>query len=61
MGFRYNQQRLAHHRNNLIDNKKKSDGENRIIQRAHLKPLRHRLSAKDRAFLRFFGLKLREN
>lgn len=63
MGFRYNQQRqrLAHHRYNVIDNKKKSDGGNRIIQRVHLKRLRHILSAKDRAFLRFVGLKPREN
>ena len=60
MGFRYNQQRLMHHRYNVINDKKESDCGNRFIQRVHLKRLRHRLSAKDRAFLQSIGLKLKE-
>lgn len=61
MGFRYNQQRLAQKRyDNVLDNKKESDCGKRFIQRVQLKRLRHRLSAEDRAFLRFVGLKPRE-
>ena len=48
-----------HHRYNVINDKKKCDSGNRFIQRVHLKQLRHRLSAKDRAFLQSIGLKLR--
>ena len=64
MGFRYNQQqqqRLTHLRCNVIEDKKKSNCENRFIQRAYVKRSRRRLSAEDRKFLQSVGLRVRKN
>lgn len=66
MGFRYNQHRQAQlqHSSYQYDrlggyHKVVSKSDNRLISRTNVKPSRHRLSAEDRAFLQFIGLKLR--
>lgn len=68
MGFCYNRQgqlSLSYPQHNPIEdrviNKRKKEPTNYFIPPVRVKQIRHKLSARDRAFLRSIGLKLRDN